>query len=192
MNYQSVGSAGAGVRRLADDAFIPEDQHNRDWQAYQAWLKAGNQPLPATGPSLADRKAEASQQIVAFADRLSARLTASFPAAEQASWPLQVIEARAFVEGKGQQPAALVPTPLLSALLAAQGTPAHAEALGVLAQGVLAKSTAYGAVVAAIIALRSRAQAAIAAAADDAALAAALSASQAEAAKAAKALGIAS
>lgn len=33
-----------GVIRLADGAFIPADDDNRDWRAYQDWLAAGNVP----------------------------------------------------------------------------------------------------------------------------------------------------
>lgn len=36
------------VIRLADMAFIPFDPANADYQAYLAWLDAGNVPLPAT------------------------------------------------------------------------------------------------------------------------------------------------
>lgn len=34
------------IKRLPDNAFIPNDPQNTDWQAYQAWLAAGNTPLP--------------------------------------------------------------------------------------------------------------------------------------------------
>ena len=35
-----------GVIRLSDNAFIPEDPNNRDWQEYQQWLAQGNKPQP--------------------------------------------------------------------------------------------------------------------------------------------------
>ena len=35
------------IQRAADSAFIPFDPENTDYQAYLAWLAAGNTPLPA-------------------------------------------------------------------------------------------------------------------------------------------------
>jgi len=39
------------VQRLSDNAFIPFDPDNTDYQQYLAWLEAGNTPLPADEPT---------------------------------------------------------------------------------------------------------------------------------------------
>ena len=35
-----------GIKRLADNAFIPFDPANTDYQQYLKWLEEGNTPLP--------------------------------------------------------------------------------------------------------------------------------------------------
>ncbi len=35
------------IKRIADNAFIPFDPANTDYQAYRKWVEEGNTPLPA-------------------------------------------------------------------------------------------------------------------------------------------------
>ena len=53
-NYQQLANQDgtidqSTIKRLPDNAFIPNDPDNTDWQAYQVWLSEGNQPLPPAG-----------------------------------------------------------------------------------------------------------------------------------------------
>ena len=49
--YQSLPAASlgsmSGIKRIADNAFIPFDPQNSDYAAYLKWVSEGNQPLSA-------------------------------------------------------------------------------------------------------------------------------------------------
>ena len=49
--YQKIKNIDTGeeaqvIKRLADNAFIPFDPANTDYQEYLKWLAEGNEPLP--------------------------------------------------------------------------------------------------------------------------------------------------
>lgn len=53
-------SSGECVLRIEDNAFIPPDPANADYQEYLAWIEAGNtpEPAPALSPALEPTPAE--------------------------------------------------------------------------------------------------------------------------------------
>ena len=43
----NLNGINTSVQRLSDNAFIPFNPANTDYQAYLKWLDEGNEPLPA-------------------------------------------------------------------------------------------------------------------------------------------------
>jgi len=52
MTYQLTASDT--IHRLTDNAFIPPDPANTDYQQYLEWVSEGNQPLPYVPPTPVD------------------------------------------------------------------------------------------------------------------------------------------
>lgn len=48
--YKLHPSNSEAVFRVSDNAFIPFDPANTDYQKYLEWLSEGNTPLPADNP----------------------------------------------------------------------------------------------------------------------------------------------
>lgn len=97
-------------------------------------------------------KVSAMARVLAMANDLTGRVTRQYPAAEVVSWPTQDAEARAVLAGGTAADA-----PLLAALAAGTGATLQAYATS-----VLAKSSAYRAILVAAKALRDAAQAGLA------------------------------
>jgi hypothetical protein len=85
-------TASDTIIRLADNAFIPNDPANVDFQAYAAWLAAGNVPDPYVAPvpplpeQISDRQffqQLALSGIITTAEALAAVKTGEIPVAIQ-------------------------------------------------------------------------------------------------------------
>jgi hypothetical protein len=67
MNYKLIYDSTT-ILRLTDNAFIPADPANTDYQAYLTWLAEGNTPEPADLPPAPDVKELRHAAYVAESD----------------------------------------------------------------------------------------------------------------------------
>ena len=51
------------IIRLADNALIPADSRNADFQIYQTWLEEGNVPQPVDAETVEQAQARITQQV---------------------------------------------------------------------------------------------------------------------------------
>ena len=47
LSPKDLGGNQTSIIRLSDNAWIPFDPANADYQEYLAWIEEGNEPLPA-------------------------------------------------------------------------------------------------------------------------------------------------
>ena len=75
----------ASVHRDEDGAVIPADPNNSDWQAYQAWLSAGNAPAPAAPlvPAVPTEVTNRQARIVLIRRGLIGKVDAALRGADQ-------------------------------------------------------------------------------------------------------------
>jgi len=59
---------GASILRIQDNAWIPPDPANTDYQEYLAWLAEGNEPIPADNAVTWDTIREKRDQLIADSD----------------------------------------------------------------------------------------------------------------------------
>lgn len=52
-----------------DGAFVPDNEGNRHWQEYLAWLGKGNEAQPADEPSLDEAKVRARAKVMSRVDK---------------------------------------------------------------------------------------------------------------------------
>ena len=122
------------IIRLEDNAFIPKDEANIDYQEYCQWCDEGNtaEVWQPEKPTLEQAKAAKLQEINEACDRELKKLTASYPEIEVITWDEQVLEAKAY------QADSSVTTTLLDGLCAGRGIE-KAD----LVQKILAKAEAF-------------------------------------------------
>jgi hypothetical protein len=101
------------VVRLIDNASIPNDVDNLDYQNYLQWISDGNMPLPSE-VDIEDLKISQLQQINIAFEQAMQQITSGYPASETSSWAKQETEARAYQANNAAA------TPLIDALAASR------------------------------------------------------------------------
>ena len=88
-----------GVFDFTTRTVVLPDRSSADWQAYEAWLTAGNTPLPPDSvgqDDLPTAKLKRQAEIDAYAAGLRNAVVRGRSVGEMASWTIKLIEARAW------------------------------------------------------------------------------------------------
>lgn len=103
------------VMRVSDNAYIPFDPDNYDYQEYLAWVAAGNVPEQPPAPDAATLKANQLSKINAAAQADVEPYTQGYPSFEQKTWDRQAAEAAAYAADSS------APTPWCDIAAASRG-----------------------------------------------------------------------
>ncbi len=129
MRYQILPQ---GVFDLTTRTVVLPDNSSAAWQEYQAWLTAGNTPLPPDSvgqDDLPTAKIKRQSEIDAYAAGLRNKFVRGRSVGEMASWTIKLVEARAWT---ATQDATQCPT--LAATAQIRGISTAEMAARVLAQ----------------------------------------------------------
>ena len=131
-----------GVFDFESRTIVPPDRSSAAWIEYQAWLTAGNTPLPPDSVGMDDlptAKTKRVEEIDAYSAGLRNKAVRGRSAGEMATWTAKLMEARAYT-------ATPVPTaaPLLNAIATVRGCTLDSLVAKVLAQsGPFLQAEAY-------------------------------------------------
>lgn len=129
MRYQILPQ---GVFDFSTRTVVLPDNSSAAWQAYQAWLTAGNTPLPPDSvgqDDLATAKLKRQSEIDAYSAGLRNQFVRGRSVGEMASWTIKLVEARAW-----QATQDVAQSPMLVATAQIRGISTGEMAARVLAQ----------------------------------------------------------
>jgi hypothetical protein len=126
---------GNGI--MADGAWVPESDENRDWRAYQAFLAGGGLPQAAENLPVADERTAAKTRVDAEADRQ--RRLAADPELSTPGFAAKLAEAKAVL---AEVAASQTPLSANYPILAAEIAVTAETDLAVVAQAVVDADTA--------------------------------------------------
>ena len=128
--YQIIQSGG--VFDFETRSIVPPDRSASAWLEYQAWLTAGNTPLPPDTvgqDDLPTAKLKRQSEIDSYAAGLRNAVVRGRSAGEMASWSIKLAEARAYTASND-----LAQAPTLAAIAQVRGITTADMSARVLAQ----------------------------------------------------------